>query len=86
MKLKQGFITHTVANEHITVATSNVNFSGIVRSNETAAFIIESLKEETTPQKIAAEMVKKWDADEAEILADIEIIIEKLRGIGAIDE
>lgn len=86
MKLKSSFITHEVANEHITVATGNADFSGLVRSNATAAFIIEALKEETTPEAIAEAICEKYDAEKAVVLADVLGVIEKLKGIGAIDD
>ena len=48
MKLKDGFITHEGAGEHITVSAGSVSFSGMIRSNQTAGFIVECLKEEIT--------------------------------------
>lgn len=42
MKLRDTFITYTAGEEHTMVATEG--FSGVVRSNKTAAFIIEKLK------------------------------------------
>lgn len=86
MKLKNSFITHEVANEHITVATGNADFSGIVRSNSTAAFIIEALKKETTVEAIANDICKEYDADIAVVTKDVKNVIEKLREIGAIDD
>lgn len=86
MKLKNSFITHTVADEHITVATGNAEFSGLVRSNATAAFIIEALKGETTPEAITDALCEKYDAPREVVLADVMGIIEKLRVIGAIDD
>ena len=47
MKLKKSFITHTTGNEQILVAADN-SFSGLVRSNQTAAFIVDCLKKETS--------------------------------------
>ncbi len=86
MKLKSTFITHKVSNEHITVSTANSEFSGLVRSNKTAAFIIEALKEETTPIEIAEALCKEYEADYNKVLNDVLRVIESLRQIGAIDE
>ncbi len=86
MKLKSSFITHEVANEHITVATGNAEFSGLVRSNATAAFIIESLKTETTVEAIAQALCEEYDADLTVVAQDVENVIDKLRQIGAIDD
>lgn len=48
MRLKAEFITHEGAEEHITVSTGNASFSGMIRSNRTAGFIIECLKKDVT--------------------------------------
>ncbi len=86
MKLKSSFITHQVANEHITVSTANSDFSGIVRSNETAAIIIEALKKDTTPEIIADNICERFEAEYEVVLADVQGVIDSLREIGAIDE
>ena len=52
MKLKEGFVTHEMGGEQVMVATGSASFSGLVRSNATAAFIVDCLKEETTKEQI----------------------------------
>ena len=48
MKLNPKFLTHETFGEHYMIGTGITAFNGIVKSNETAAFIIECLKSETT--------------------------------------
>ena len=48
MKLKKEFITQDVDDMQVMVSTDNKLFSGIVRSNKSAAFIVNCLKEDTT--------------------------------------
>lgn len=86
MKLKDGFVTHEMGGEQIMVATGAASFAGLVRSNATAAFIVECLKEETTREAIVAKMLEKYDADRAIIAADVDKIVAKLRSINALDE
>lgn len=86
MKLKNGFITHETGGEQIMVAAGDTKFSGLVRSNQTAAFIVDCLKTDTTPEKIVEAMAAEYDAPREVIAADVEMILAKLRGIGAIDE
>lgn len=86
MKLKDGFVTHDMGGEQIMVSTGSTAFSGLVRSNGTAAFIVDCLKEETTKEQIVAKMLEKYDAPEAVISADVDKILEKLRSIKALDE
>lgn len=85
MKLKQNFITHTHGDEHILISTGNGNFSGVVRSNSTAAFIIEQLKEDTTLDAIIDAMLLEYEVDRDQAAQDAAAVIEKLRSIGAIE-
>ena len=85
MKLKENFITHESDGEQVMISTDNT-FCGIARSNHTAAFIIDCLKEETTEKEIVDKMLSKFDAPREVISADVEKIIGKLRSIGAINE
>lgn len=86
MKLKEGFITHETGEEQIMVGTGEVRFAGLVRSNKTAAFIIDCLKVETTREEIVSKMVDCYDASREVIAADVQHILEQLDSIGAIVE
>lgn len=86
MKLKDGFVTHEMGGEQIMVATGSAKFSGLVRSNATAAFIVECLKENTSREAIIDTMLKRYDAPENVIAADVDMVLGKLRSIGALDE
>ena len=85
MKLKNEFMTHMDGENQMMVDVS-LNFSGLVRSNKTAAEIVELLKFDTTEENIVAEMQKKYDVSESVLKKDVRRIIEILRSIGAIDE
>ena len=86
MKLKDTFITQEIEDTQFLVAVGEASFTGIVKSNKTAAFIVDSLKEETTKERIVDAMCAKYDAPRERIEADVEIVLNKLRGIGALDE
>lgn len=86
MRLKDGFITHEGAGEHITVPAGDVSFSGMVRSNKTAGFIVECLKEEVTEDEIVEKMLAKYDAGREQIAKDVKEVLGKLQSIGAIEE
>lgn len=86
MKLKDGFITHETDGEQIMVSTGNTKFSGLVRSNKTAAFIVDCLKSETSESEIVKKMTEKYDAPKEIISVDMKKILDMLRSIGAIDE
>lgn len=86
MKLKNNFITQDIDGTQFMVAVGETTFTGIVRSNKTAAFIVDRLKEETTKEQIVDAMCIKYDAPKERIEADVETILNKLREIGALDE
>ena len=86
MKLRDGFITHESAGEHITVTAGNTAFSGMIRSNQTAGFIVECLKSEVTKEEIITKMLEKYDAPRELIENDVVKILEQLKTIGAIDD
>lgn len=85
MKLKNEFMTHMDGENQMMVDVS-LNFSGLVRSNKTAAEIVELLKFDTTEENIVSEMQKKYDVSKSVLKKDVHRIIEILRSIGAIDE
>lgn len=84
MKLNPKFLTHETKGEHITVSTTGTKFNGLIRSNPTAAFIVESLKNDTTESKIVDKMLEKYDVDRNTAEKDVANIIGKLRSIGAV--
>ena len=86
MKLKDNFITQDIDGTQFLVAVGDSKFNGIVRSNGTAAAIVDLLKEETTKEQIVDAMCRRYDAPRERIEADVEMILDKLRGIGAIEE
>ena len=86
MRLKDGFITHESVGEHITVTAGNTAFNGMLRSNQTAGFIVECLKCDVTKEDIITKMLEKYDASRELIEKDVEKILAQLYSIGAIDD
>ncbi len=85
MKLKSNFVTHSSGDEQLMICAGG-DFSGMVRSNSTAADIIDLLKKETTRDRIVDVMLEKYDAERSVIERDVDKILASLRSIGAIDE
>lgn len=86
MKLNKGFIAHDDGDEKLLVSTGASKFSGLVRSNETAGFIISCLESETTEAEIVEKMQEKYDGPKDAMERDVKNIIAQLRKIGAIDD
>ncbi len=86
MKLKSTFFSQTIDGTQFLVALGGEGFSGLVRSNETAAFIVDQLARETSRDAIVDAMCGEYDAPREQISADVDEILDTLRGIGALDE
>ena len=86
MKLKQGFLTRTIGDTKISVAADDSTFGGMVRSNETTAFVVDHLRRETTPESIIADLYAGGDASIGVVSADVEWTLNRLRGMDALDE
>ncbi len=86
MKLKDEFITYETDGEQIMVAAGPNSFSGLVRSNRTAAFIVDCLKNPISKEKLVNAVLEEYDAAEDVVRKDIDRILEKLKSIGALEE
>jgi hypothetical protein len=86
MKLTKGFVTHETMGEQIMVGAGKTNFSGLVRSNETAALIVDCLKTETTKEEILDKLLAEYDVSRQQAEQDLEGILTKLRSLGALTE
>ena len=85
MKLKKEFLTHWTMGEHFIVPTSAAEFKGIVQNNETAAFIVESLKSDITENEIVDRILATYsDVDRRTVTEDVTDILNKLRSINAL--
>ncbi|MBR4626513.1 MAG: PqqD family protein [Ruminococcus sp.] len=87
MKLNPKFLTHVTKGEHYIISTSDTKFKGIVKNNETAAFIVECLKTDTTETDVVDKLLAEYKgADRPTVERDVAGIISKLRSIGALVE
>ena len=86
MKLRDGFITEEVNDTQMMVATGDNAFHGIVRSNRTAAWIVDHLRTDTTREALVDAMADHFDAPRETIARDVDRILDTLREIGALEE
>lgn len=85
MKLKSTYITHKNKDDYMMMDASG-KFAGIIHSNATAAFIVDCLRTDTTKEEVVRKMLEKYDVSEIEAAKSVDMIIEKLKSIGAIDD
>ncbi len=86
MKLKSNFITQDIEDTQFLVPVGAESFSGMVRNNKTAAFIVNCLKEDTTEEAIVDAMCSQYDAPRDIIAADVKEALNTLRSVNALEE
>lgn len=86
MKLKDKFIIQDIDDTQVMVSTDSKLFSGIIRSNKSAAFIVNCLKEDTTIDKIVAKMHEHYEGPVDVMRRDAEMVVHKLDSIGALEK
>ncbi len=84
MKLCDGFITRKIMDD--TVLMNLHNAEKLMRLNGTAAEILALLLEGRTEAEIAAELAASYDVDAARALSDVQMCVETLRALGALEE
>ncbi|OUP78241.1 hypothetical protein B5F08_07045 [Anaeromassilibacillus sp. An172] len=87
MKLKDGFIAYNTGDENLLVATGEAgkSFNGIVRNNETAAFIAELLKNEITEDEIVNKILEEYDVDEKTARKDVKKLLDTFKREGFLE-
>lgn len=84
MKLKDVIISE--ANGEYVAVNMGGSFNGMIKLNETAAFIAQAMQEETTAEEILKKLCAEYEVDEATATKSIEAVVEKFRQIGFIEE
>ena len=87
MKLKPEFQIYEALGERYLVPLGDAPFKGIVKGNETAAFIWRCLEKGTTEEEIIKGLLAEYaGVTETEAAKDVSAVLERLRSIGAIEE
>lgn len=85
MKLKSTFVTHQNKDDYMMIDASG-EFSGIVHSNKTTAFIIDCMRQDTSVEEIVEKLLEKYDVSKENAEKSVVEIVSKLKEIGAVDE
>lgn len=87
MKLKPEFITHETNGETVLIDVTGEIFSGMIRCNRTAAFIVKCLSEETAETELEEKMLAEFSgASLSDVKDDISKVLSALRSAGAVDD
>lgn len=87
MKLKNNFLIRETGSEAVLVPVGRIGFKGIIRLNNTAAFIVRQLQgKDLTEEGLLAQVLEKYDVSRETALADVEKVVKTLRSVGALEE
>ncbi|MBO6307683.1 MAG: PqqD family protein [Oribacterium sp.] len=86
MKLKGKFVNEVIGDDTFMVSMDNSVLQGFIRSNQTATFIINCLKEDASEETIVRQMAKKYNISETQAKSSVQSIITELRENNLLDE
>ncbi len=82
MKLKNGFVLRQIGGSYVVVAVGlqTLDFKGMIRLNETGAFLWEKLTaEDRTKEDLVAALTAEYDVDEATASHDVDVFVRSLQ-------
>ena len=86
MKMKEGFILRKVGTQYVAAATGKASeiFNGIIRLNESGAFVFRQLQEGATAEELMARLLEEYDVDEAAARQDVDRFLAALKEADAL--
>ena len=86
MKMKEGFILRKVGTQYVAAATGKASesFNGIIRLNESGAFVFRQLQEGATAEELVARLLEEYDVDEAAARQDVDRFLAALKEADAL--
>lgn len=88
MRLKSGFVVSKAGEDYVAVATGEAgkDFHGLVRNNETAAFLLEQLKKEKTEEELVQALLARYEVTEEKAREDVKVFVETIEKAGMLAE
>lgn len=87
MRLKKGMIQHQMQEDSMWIPTGRLSeaFNGMLRSNETARFLLEMLQEETTEEALVEGLLEQYNVDRSRAEKDVRRFTELLAKKGLLE-
>lgn len=87
MKIKQGFVMRDVAGQAVAIATGEASksFHGMVKLNDTGAFIWNGIEKGLDEAEIAEQLTASYDVEVDQALKDVESFIARMRDAGLVE-
>lgn len=87
MKLKNGVVIQKVGEGYVAVVTgaAKVKFNGMIKMNETAAFIAKLLQSETDEDTIVKELLSQYNVSEDEAHKSVRSVVGNFEKVGLME-
>ncbi len=85
MKLIDGLVINSMGDEYVVMAPGSDVFKGVIRLNQTGAFLFDAMKKEFTREKLADMLTKEYDVDFDTAVADSNKILDLFIESGLVD-
>lgn len=88
MKIKEDYVLRQVADIYVVLplGQATVAFNGMVKLNESGAFLWRQMEAGTTREALADLLTAEYDVSREEALADIDAFVATLKTVGCIEE
>ena len=88
MRLKTGVILTKLEEETVVVAVGEAGkaFRGMMKMNETAAFLTELLKEEQDEDSLVAHLLSEYQVDEDTARRNVRYVVNQLSELGLMEK
>lgn len=80
MKIKEGFMLRSVADNYVVVPVgkASLEFKGLINLNHVGAFIWKCLENDTTVEEVISKVVTEYNIDKDIANRDVNLFINKL--------
>ncbi len=88
MKIKSGFVLHTVGGENVIVpiGARTRDFHGMVRLNETGVFLWERMSGDFTREELAGALTDSYDVGKDQAISSVDAFLATLIDGGLVEE
>lgn len=88
MKIKEGFLLRTVAEEHVVIAVGKASLvlNGIIKLNDSGALLWNAIMDGAGKDQLVRLLTGAYDISEAQAEEDVSSFLETLRGAGCLEE
>ena len=88
MRLVPGFQLRLIGDEYLAVPSgaAAARFNGLMMLNDTGAFLVRSMQEDTDRETLLRRLREEYEAPEELLRADLEAFLTQMREAGLLEE